>query len=57
MGVIGNEDADLHLRDCQPFCLLIMVLCSALRMEWCKSCTRSMRFTKEVHLLQEEVER
>jgi hypothetical protein len=32
-------------------------LCDALRVEWCKSRARAMRFTEEVELLQEEMTR
>ncbi|KAM6493722.1 hypothetical protein JOM56_010083 [Amanita muscaria] len=44
MGVIGKNDGDLHLRD-------------SLRIEWCKSRARAMRFSEEVELLLEEMRR
>ncbi|KAF8337834.1 hypothetical protein F5887DRAFT_890334 [Amanita rubescens] len=44
MGVSGDEDGDLHLQE-------------SLRVEWCKSRARAMRFSEEVELLQEEMER
>lgn len=57
MGVIGKDDGDLHLRDCASGSK-IHVLCSfsspALRIEWCKSRARAMRFSEEVELLLEE---
>jgi len=44
MGVVSEEEGDLHLRD-------------SLRIEWCKSRAWAMQFTEEVQLLQEEMER
>jgi hypothetical protein len=43
LGVVGTEEND--------------ELCDALRVEWCKSRARAMRFTEEVELLQEEMMR
>jgi hypothetical protein len=43
LGVVGMEEND--------------ELCDALRVEWCKSRARAMRFTEEVELLQEEMMR
>lgn len=60
MGVVGEEEGDLHLRDCEFHCYFLTFdynAIVALRIEWCKSRARAMRFTEEVQLLQEEMER
>ena len=60
MGVTGEDDGNLHLRDCASG-LIIKHHASysfshpALHIEWCKSRARAMRFSEEVQLLLEEM--